>query len=260
MGGGGGGTVNTSNTETSKVSPAPWMEALSQALGGQGQNAWNQAMNQSNAIGANASNWANQGNSAMNQGLGVLGNATGMSQNAANLAAQSAVYDPNIMQQNFMNPYTANVVQQNADIAQRNFNQQTAPSLMAQMGSTGQFGSSRANNAMGLAASNMAGNLAQTNASLMNQGYQQQQNAYLQSMGIGVNAANAINGAAYSTATAGSGMGNIGNSLWNSAAGANGLAANNFSGFSGGLANLPISKQNQTQSNGTQPAQNSGWL
>lgn len=257
---GGGGTVNTSTQETSTASPVAWMQTLSRQLAEQqGQKSWNQSMGMADQIGANAGNWANQSNAAMNSGLGELNKASNMAGSAANLAYDSTIYDPNRMQQDFMNPYTANVVQSNADIAQRNFNQQTAPSLMAQMGASGQFGSSRANNAMALAASNMAGNLANTNADLMNKGYQQEQNAYLDSMKIGVSGANAMNGSAQNMVGAGGGMGNIGSGLWNSANQANSMGADNFAKYAGGLSYLPIEKQQKSMGNKTEPAQGAGF-
>jgi len=233
MGGSGAETQSTAQSSNQQQnysqSPAEWVNQLSQQVGNTGIAGYNQSNNIANQMQGNAANMVNTGNQMTNN----AGNMMGGAYNQAQTASQ---YNPETFQQNFMNPYTQDVVQQNADIAQRNFNQQTAPSLMGQYGASGQFGSGRATQGMALAQAQNQQNVNQMNAGLMNQGYHQSQQNYLNSMGIGVQGAGAMAGA-------GSGLGQVGNTAYNQGMGQLLAPGQVFGTYGSGLKNLPYGMQ-----------------
>lgn len=219
MGGGGGGTATQTQTNQSTQTYDPWAQDQAQQTGQQAFNNYGQNIN-------NAQQSANTG-TAMYQGGGDLLNKSGN-------------YDLNTFNNQFMNPYTEDVVKQNSMIAQRNFNQQTAPSLMGQLASQGQFNSGRADQALALANAQNQQNINQQNAQLMQSGYQQGQDNYLRSMGIGVQAGTNL-----------SQLGLEGQKQPGTV----------FDQYSQGLAGLPLNKQQTGQDNFTQPvAGSNSWF
>lgn len=216
MGGGGSATQTQAGQQTDTYDP--WVQnqaqqTAQQAFGNYGQNL------------DNAQQTANTG--------------AGMYQSGNALINQSGNYNLDTFRNQFMNPYTQDVVKQNADIAQRNFNQQTAPSLMGQLGSQGQFNSGRADQAMALASTQNQQNVNQINAQLMQSGYQNSQENYLKSMGIGVQA--------------GTNLAQLGLSGQQ-------LPGNIFNQYSQGLSGLPLNRQQNQQGNSTQPVSGSNGL
>ena len=232
MGGSSGGTVTQTQTGQQTNQYAPWVTQMSQDMAGGAMNNYGQNM-------ANAQQTANTGAQQSQQAAAMLQGGYNQAQNASS-------YNPGTFQQNFMDPYTKSVVEQNANIAQRNFNQETAPSLMSQFGAQGQFNSGRADQSMALANAQNQQNINQINADLMNQGYQQSQQNYLNSMGIGVQGANVMN-------QAGASQGQLG-------LGGQSLPGDIFNQFSGGLHNLPLNTQTNEQGNITQPVAGSNSL
>ena len=238
MGGSSGSTTQSTSQASNQQgafqsSPEQWMDQLAQYVGQQGAGTFQGTMNQANNIQGNSGNMVNQGNQ-------LTGTAGNMMQGAYNQAQGASQYNPATMQSQFMNPYTQNVVNQNAAIAQRDFNQQTAPSLMGQFGASGQFDSGRADQAMGMASAQNQANVNQINAGLMNQGYQQSQQNYLASMGIGVQGANAMTGA-------GSGAANVGQNAYNQGMGQLLAPGQVFGTYSGALGQLPYGSQGTSQ-------------
>jgi len=257
-GGGGGGSQTTSqsgaSSSTNDISqtPASWINALSQAQGTLGSGTYGQSNAMAQGIQQNSGNMVNAGNQFTNA-------AAPLQQGAYNQAQNASQYNLGTFQNQFMNPYTQNVAQQNANLAQRDFNQQTAPSLEGQYGASGQFGSGRAMQGMALAQTQNQQNLNQTNAALMNQGYQQAQQNYLGAMGVGVQGANAMSGA-------GTGLTNVGNSAVNQGMAQLQAPGQQFTQYTQGLAGLPYgantSQAGTQQSTGTanQPMQSSGFF
>ncbi len=231
-GSGSGGTATSTQTSQGTSTFAPWVTDAAQNLYNGAASNYGQNMQ-------NAQNTANTGANQSQQAAGML-------QGGYNQAQNASTYNPNTFKQNFMDPYTKDVVQANSNIAQRNFNQQAAPSLMSQMGAQGQFNSGRADQAMGMASAQNQQDINQINAGLMNQGYQQSQQNYLTSMGIGVQGANAMN-------QAGGQQGQLG------LAGQL-LPGQTFGQYSSGLAGLPLNKQQTQQTNTTQPVAGTGSL
>jgi hypothetical protein len=256
MGGGNQGASSGSSTQVTNqtVSPADWINNISQQFGNKASTGFNQSMNQANQIAGSAPGMASMGNSLTGQGGVVAGQAPNMFSGAYNQAQQSSQYNPNTFQQSFMNPYTQNVAQQTANIAQRDFNQQTAPSLMGQMGASGQFGSGRAQNALALAQAQNQQNVNNTVAGLMNQGYQQAQQNYLTSMQTGIQGANAMSGAGQGMAGAGQGLANIGNTAFQQGTAAQQLPGQTFQQYAFGLRGLPYGTSTQGTTAGTQNA------
>lgn len=242
--GGSGATTGSQSSSTNQEGsysqgPADWMNKLAQAFGSGGANTFGQSNNLAGQIQGNSANMVGQGN----QMVGAGGN---MIQGGYNQAQNAAQYNNDTFQNQFMNPYTKNVVEQNANIAQRDFNQQTAPSLMGQYGASGQFGSGRADMGLALAQTQNQQNVNQINAGLMNQGYNQSQQNYLNSMGIGVNAGGVMAGA-------GTGMANAGQTAYNQGMGQLLGPGQVFDQYAGGLSKLPYGTSG-TQSSQTNQA------
>ncbi len=214
--GGGGGSATQTNTNQQTQTYDPYVQNIAEQAAKGAFGNFNQNMQ-------NAQNTSNTGANNYQQG--------------SDLTNTSGNYNLDTFQNQFMNPYIANVMQQNADIANRNFNQQTAPSLMSQMGAQGQFNSGRADQAMSLASTQNQQNLNQINANLLQSGYDQSQKNYLQSMGIGVQA---------------------GNNLMQGGIQGQGLPGGVFGQYSQGLSGLPLNKQQNSQGNTTQPVAGNG--
>ena len=74
--------------------------------------------------------------------------------------------------QNYMNPYTSNVVDEMGRLQQKNIQQNVLPGLNAAGASTGNFGSSRMANATGQTMADMQANLTGQQYGALNTGYQ----------------------------------------------------------------------------------------
>lgn len=204
-GGGGGGGVVIPGLTTSGGSQeiAQWMQPLTQ---GAGESIYN---NYKQAVGG-AQQMTGQAPGLYNSAANMNQMGAGLQNAAANKANQASTYDLNTFNNQFFNPYTQQVAQNAAELAQRNFNQMQAPSLMGQFGQTGQFNSGRADQAMQQAQRDQAFNVQQQQANLLNTGYNQAQQNYLNSMGIGVQGAGVMSGA-------GAGLTNAANTGFNAA-------------------------------------------
>lgn len=120
--------------------------------------------------------------------------------NAGNMVNNWSGFNPGQFNQ-FMNPYQQNVVNNMANQTWRDFGQQQAPMLASQFGSSGQFGSGRADMAMEQAARDTQYNLNRNQSQLMNQGFQNAMNNYSQFQQNNIAGANTLN--------------NIGQTGWN---------------------------------------------
>jgi len=228
-GGGGGPTVVPTEVETTQrqlIDPA--MAAYSKNMAATGANAMGGAM-------GNASAMNNMAPGLYNQAGGMNNAAAGLQGAAAQYGHDASQYNTSTFQNQFFNPYTQDVAQNAAEMATRNFNQMTAPSLQGQLGQSGQFNSGRGDMAMQQAQRDQQFNTMNQQASLLNTGYNQSQQNYINSMGVGVQGANVMSGAA-------SGLTNAANSAYNAGTSASAMPGQTFGQFAGGMAQLPMNK------------------
>jgi hypothetical protein len=118
-----------------------------------------------------------KGSEAIGQGIGAVGTGLGTIGSAIGQTAQAG-FDPTSYQQ-FMNPYTEDVIQQQyQDIADQGAKQQAL--LGASAVGSGAFGGSRQGIAQGEIAANVLDQQARTGSQLRSAGFQQAQNAAMQ--------------------------------------------------------------------------------
>ena len=91
-----------------------------------------------------------------------------------------------------MNPYVQNVVNSTAQLGNQQFSQQTLPQLESAVGANGQFGSARGDATIQQAANQNAFNINNTQAGLMNTGYNQAQQNYQNEQAIGLQGAQTL--------------------------------------------------------------------
>ena len=119
-------------------------------------------------------------------GLGTIGSAIAPTQAASQ-------YNPEQFQQ-FMNPYTQNVVNEIARVGNQNLQQNILPGIADQFTSLGQFGSGRQAQAMGRASAEAAKNILGQQTQALQQGYGQAQDLYGQWANRGMAGAQQIAG------------------------------------------------------------------
>lgn len=98
-------------------------------------------------------------------GANTAGNAAGMLETAGNTTAPSVI-------QNYMNPYTNNVVDEMARLQQQNIQRNVMPALAGAGVGSGGFGSSRQATATGQSLADMQSNLTGQQYGALNTGYQ----------------------------------------------------------------------------------------
>lgn len=91
-------------------------------------------------------------------------------QQAGQLATQSSTYDPGALSQ-FMNPYTKNVVDEMARLGTQNFQENLLPAANAAFTGSGQFGSTRNQEAVNRAARDVQANITGQQAGALQSGF-----------------------------------------------------------------------------------------
>lgn len=239
-----GGTATTGQTSSQVSGPEQWMVDISKQMAGQGQQGFNQAFGQAQGISGMAPGMANSANQNFNAGSNMFNGAYDQAQKWSN-------FDQNTFQNEFMNPYVNDVVDQMSLIGNRDFNQQAAPSLMAQMGGSGQFGSSRGMANMEQASRDNQMNILTNQQKAMQDAYQNSMQNYQGAMQQGVSGANAMG-------YMGQGLGALGTQQMNAANTAQMMPGNIFSQYGAGMSSLPQKSITEGTSTGTTPVQGSG--
>lgn len=204
----GGGTSQQSQNQNTYYSPAKWAVEAGQNMGQQAAGGFKDYFNTALGVG--------------NAGAGAMGDA-------ANWMKDAGTFSQDKFQNQFLNPYTKDVVENMSTIGNRNFNQQAAPALQGALGASGQFGSGRGMAAMQQASRDNQMNILTNQQQAMTQGYQNSMQNYLSSMGIGVQGA--------------SNLGQLG-------LGAMGMPGSIFGQFAQGLSQLPMVQGQTSQQTG----------
>lgn len=225
---GGGGPTQQTQTSDSYYAPAKWIASLGQGIGTTGAGAFNDVF-------GNATNISGMAPSQFQAAGGTLANAATAANQAAQKADMASTFNQSTFQNQFMNPYVKDVVNQMSLIGNRDFNQQNLPSLQAAMGASGQFNSGRANQTVEQAQRDAQMNILTNQQTAMNQAYQNSMQNYLGSMNTGVAGANAMNQAGQVMGQAGSGQSSLGQAAINT-------PGNVFGSFGSALSNLPYAK------------------
>lgn len=123
------------------------------------------------------------------QTLGRAAGALSPLQAGSPYLTTAAMYNPALAAESFMSPYARSTAQSLSDIAERNIQQNVAPSATAAAVGSGQFGSQRGAQVLGQLEANERQNLNSQIAQMLNQGYGQAlqaataQNALLGNLG-----------------------------------------------------------------------------
>jgi hypothetical protein len=240
------GTVTSGQTQTQVQGPEQWLADIGQQMANTGLGGFNQAFGQAQNMAGQAPNLSAAGQQNLNTG----GN---MMQGAFDQAQNWSQFDPQKFKTDFMNPYVNDVVDQIAFKGQRDFNQQAAPSLQAQLGASGNFGSGRATQALQQASRDNDLNILMNQQQAMNQGYQNSMGNYLNAMGQGTAGAQAMAGA-------GQGVAGIGGTQLANAQNMQLLPGNIFGQFAGGMSTLPQKQQGTQTQNQTSGVAGSGLM
>ena len=122
---------------------------------------------------------------AINAGQPQLQQATTTATGVANTPTSSLI-------DQYMDPYTKNVVESIGDLGRRQFREFTAPSVNAAGVATGQFGGTRAQDINAKAARDAAANITAQQAQAMNTGWQNAVTAAQNQQNLGLNASNVL--------------------------------------------------------------------